>query len=54
MGKGYPKDSNGEQQFLALWKTNGDYNAEATEKDRLQAMKLWREWLTKNDSNGNE
>ncbi|PTX61610.1 hypothetical protein C8N46_104253 [Kordia periserrulae] len=51
-GQGYPKDSNGEQQFLALWKANGNYNAEASEEERLASIQKWKDWLTENSKNG--
>lgn len=51
-GQGYPKDADGEEQFLALWLANGDYTAEASEKIRLEAIKKWESWLLKNLKDG--
>lgn len=53
-GQGYPKDADGEQQFLALWKVNGNYNAEASEEERLASIQKWKDWLTENSKNGNK
>ncbi|KAB8153574.1 hypothetical protein EZY14_010085 [Kordia sp. TARA_039_SRF] len=53
-GQGYPKDADGEQQFLALWEANGNYNAEASEEERLASIQKWKDWLTENSKNGNK
>lgn len=51
-GQGFSLGSDGEQQFLQLWDENGNYNAEASEEDRLNAIKKWEAWLTKNKTDG--
>ena len=53
-GQGYPLNSDGEQQFLVLWKVNGNYNADDPEEIRLKAIKLWENWLKENYTNENE
>mgnify|MGYP006914251465 CR=1 FL=1 len=51
-GQGFLLGSDGEQQFLKLWIENGNYNAEASEEDRLKAINKWKAWLEKNKTDG--
>ena len=35
-----------------LWKANGNYNADAAEKEHLEAIAKWKTWLTEKIDDG--
>jgi len=45
--RGWPDDAS-EERYRALWKSLGNLDWDSPRENRERAVKLWREWLAKN------
>jgi hypothetical protein len=48
-GRGWPEHDDNDR-WNAFWKSLGDLDADQPRKERERAVRLWREWLARNNS----
>lgn len=52
-GRGYPDPHEGQEQTQALLEANGNYQADAPQEARRDAIERWRRWLEEAEQNPN-